>query len=192
MNILSFRFKVIFYVVCVVFVKCVVWTELRCLFSGFVLEIWQLGYYFAQFLMLILLSKKQRPVVICLELNCIDNFVQCLWREGDALLRRWYCVNLFWKSRTSETFLMHLLRRHIMAWNCSNCCENIFIAEFYNLSYVRNGQSKVFYGSIYLNCCEYVCDAGFYNLFYGRDGQIKTTWLGSLQRNYTCQELKLM
>jgi hypothetical protein len=39
---------------------------------------------------------------------------------------------------------MQLLRRDVMAGNRWNCYENIYIAEFYNLSYVKNGQIKVF------------------------------------------------
>lgn len=78
----------------------------------------------------------------------------------------------------------------ILAGNCQKCCENVCNVEFYDLTYVRNGQIKVFYGSVLLNCCEYVQNAEFDNLSYGSDGQIKTTHLGSLQRNYTFRELK--
>jgi hypothetical protein len=57
----------------------------------------------------------------------------------------------------------------------------------------RMAKLRFFYGSVLLKCWEYVCNADFYNLSYDRDGQIKTTWLlGSLQRNYSFQELKLM
>lgn len=99
-------------------------------------------------------------VVFCLELKGISNGSKWLWREGDALFHWWNSANLFWKSRT---FLMQLWCRHILAGSFY-FWKNICNVEFYNLTYVRNGQIKVFYGSVLLICWEYVRIAEFYNL----------------------------
>jgi hypothetical protein len=67
------------------------------------------------------------------------------------------------------TILIQVLCRHILAGNCWKC-ENICNVEFYNLTYVGNGEIKVLYAIVFLNCCEYVQNAEFGNLSYSNNG----------------------
>jgi predicted metallopeptidase len=57
-------------------------------------------------------------VVICLELKHINNVKSVTLKGRGALRYRWNSANLFWKFRTSGTFLSQLLCRHILAGNC--------------------------------------------------------------------------
>lgn len=82
--------------------------------------LWREGDAFTVFSQFFMLSPlfQNRLVVICLELKGISNGSQWFWREGNVLRHRWNSANLFWKSRTSGTFLLQLLCRRILAGNC--------------------------------------------------------------------------